>query len=141
MTNQTAVQALPELLREGYALDREIKAKTERLRIVKERLADLAEFKGGKATGHAAADGYAAKVVLRQNVRWDQDRLATIREHLPERFGRVFRPEFKPVSAKLLDQALANRESEEANSFAEGIEWAREVAPGAPQVTFERLED
>ncbi len=124
------------MLQEGARLKAEIAAATERLRQINQAVAGAAQFKDGAKTGHVVAGGVRAKVSLRDNVRWDQERLLQLRQFCPEAFERAFKAEFKPASAKGLQEAMAMDAG-----FAEGVEWARTVSPGAPQVDYEILAD
>ncbi len=108
---------------------------TEDLRRINQVLAEKAAFKPGSKTGHLAGRHFAAKVSLRENVKWDQDVLANVRQAMGDaEFFRVFKWEFKPASEKVLAGAL------EFGQHGHLIAAARTITEGAPQVSFEKLE-
>lgn len=108
---------------------------TDELRQINETLAGTADFKPGSKTGHISGRHFAAKISLRENVKWDQPRLNEARAVMGDaEFFRVFKWTFEPVSAKTLAGAL------EFGQHAELIEAARTVTEGTPYVTFEKLE-
>lgn len=125
------------LIREAAALEAEIKAKTEKLKELKLKLAALAEFKPGSKTGHLVGGGCKVKVQVKEYVKWDQDKLSQVRSFNPAKFAEVFKAEFKPISKKTLDGFLEHGN----RNMADGVRWAMTVTPGAPQVTFESLGD
>ena len=107
----------------------------EELRRINLILAERATYKPGSKTGHVTGRHFAAKVSLRENVKWNQEQLNDIRRAMGDaEFFRVFKWTFEPISSKLLAGAL------EFGQYAELIAAARTVTKGAPQVSFERLE-
>lgn len=123
------------LVDRAAALKEIIAEMTEDLRRINLTLAERAEFKPGSKTGHLAGRHFAAKVALRENVKWDQSALAAIRERMGDaEFFRVFKWTFEPLSAKVLAGAL------EFGQHGHLIAAARTVSDGAPQVSFEKLE-
>ena len=122
------------LIQEGATLKMQIEAMTSRLREINAALATEAEFKNGKKTGYLVGDGYKVKVVLRDNVKWDQEKLAQVISHLPV-IQDCFRTEYKPDSKKL---ELAMARSEEVEK---AIVWARTITPGTPAVTYEPIQE
>ena len=123
------------LVDEAAALKESIEAQTERLREINQELASQAEFKDGAKTGHISGTFYTAKVQLKENVKWDQAALETMRAKVGDsEFFKVFKWTFEPKSAKVLAGAL------EFGQHKEMIEAARTVTPGAPSVSFEKLE-
>jgi hypothetical protein len=116
-------------------LKEKIATQTEELRKVNLELVKQAEFKDGAKTGHAYGQHYSAKVQLKENVKWDQDKLAGIRSAMGDaEFFKVLTWKFEPKNAKTLAGAL------EFGQHKELIEGARTVTEGSPTVTFERLE-
>lgn len=120
----------------GAELKIQIKAMEEELKSINEALAKIADFRNGAKTGTILESGIKVTVKLRENVKWFQDRLHQVRSLLPDQFQNAFTTEFKPASSKDLKAAM-----EENEQFAKAVEWAREVKPGAPTVTYERIED
>ncbi len=123
-----------QLVHEGYLLKQEIDAKTKRLREINSKISEMAEFKDGKKTGYLTAGNIAVKVVVRENTKWDQKKLLETKPHL-KNFNDIFKTEFKPISAKHVEIAMADE------NFKKAIEWTRTINPGSPSVTYEYLEE
>ncbi len=123
-----------QLVHEGYLLKKEIDAKTKRLREINSKISELADFKEGKKTGHLTSGNFGVKVVIRENVKWDQKKLIETKPHL-KNFNNIFKTEFKPISTKHLEIAMADE------NFRKAIEWTRTITPGSPSVTYELLEE
>lgn len=122
---------MEELIKEGFALKQEIDAKTARLREINTLLADKAEYKNGSNTGRITCPGLAVKVTRRNNEKWDQTKLAQVREHFPAEFEAAFKAKYEPVK-----KALSSAPAE----FQKAAAWAVTVTPGAPTVTYETLD-
>jgi len=120
------------LLQEAFSLKQAIDTQTDRLREINRQLAESADFNDKKS---ATINGQhvKAKISLRENVKWDQDKLIHVRDHF-NHFEDAFKAEWKPVSAKALEVACVNPE------FARAVDWCRTVTPGAPSVTYELIE-
>lgn len=123
---------IEKLVQEGAKLKASIDEQTKRLREINGTIAQAAEFEDGKKTGHLVCTGYKVKVVLRDNVKWDQDKLAQVVQLIPSAAG-CFKTELKPDNKKL-DAAIAKSEDLE-----KAINWARTVTPGSPTVTYEEV--
>ena len=129
------IESVAALIDRAGALDAEVKRKTEELRTMKARVAELAEYKEGSKTGHAFGGRFKITVSLRENVKWDQDALNKLRDKMgDEEFFKVFEWAFEPKSKKLLDGAI------EFGRFGEAIKGTFTTTPGAPQVTFKPIE-
>lgn len=129
---------ISSLIAEGAALKADIDSKTARLRDINLALASLASFPEGKATAKLAGSGYAVKIQKRENVKWDQAKLEAARSSMGnEAFFSVFAWKFEPKSKKILDGFLGYGDP----SYAAMIEDARTVSDGAPQVTYEAIEE
>lgn len=126
--------SIEEKIQQGAKLKAEITAMTEQLRAINAELADQAEYQDGAKTGYVVGGGYKVKVVMRDNVKWDQSRIAQIISHLPTA-KECFKTEYKPDNKKL-DAAMAKDEEIE-----KAVNWARTVTPGAPTVSYELLEE
>lgn len=122
------------LMKEGAQLKAQIDQMAERLREINKTLAEKAEFKDGKKTAHLFAPGIKATVQLRENIKWDQDRLAEVKKHFAW-FDTVFKSEYKPKSSKELTVAMAK-----SAEFEKAVAWARTITPAAPGVTYETIE-
>lgn len=123
-----------QLIQEGANLKMQIEAMTERLRQINTVIVAEAEFKNGKKTGYLVGGGFKVKVVLRDNVKWDQEKLAQVISHLPV-IQECFRVEYKPDSKKLELAMARNAEVETA------VLWARTITPGTPAVTYEPIQE
>ena len=128
---------LSALIRRGAELKSRISVMTDELRDINLRLQSGAVFPEGKNTAHLTGGGYTATVQRKINVKWDQARLAEARARMVDaRFFDVFTWEFKPTSAKKLDGFLDFAPEEERAL----VQAARTLSPGAPQVSYELLE-
>lgn len=126
---------LESLVDQAADLKETIAGLTERLRRINLTLAEKADYKAGSRTGHLAGRYYAAKVQLKEYVKWDQKLLADARRAMGDAaFFQVFKWTFEPQSAKTLAGAL------EYGQHGPIIEAARTVSEGDPYVTFEKLE-
>lgn len=94
-----------------------------RLEVTKET-----EFPIGSKTAHHTFDCFKITIQLRENVSWDQEKIAKVKEHFPEQFPQFFKAEYKPVAAKALE--FAPPEMQKA------IDWAKIVKPGTPGITI-----
>ena len=128
---------LSQLIRRGAELKARIAAMNSELRDINLRLQSSALFPEGRHTAHLTGGGYTATVQRKVNVTWDQARLAEARARMgDERFFGVFTWEFKPSSAKKLAGFLDFApEAERALILA-----VRTLSPGAPQVSYEAIE-
>ena len=122
------------LIVEGAQLKELISTMTERLREINAQLAECADFPNGGKTGRLIGGGYLIKVVLRDNIKWDQERIQQMISHLPAAV-ECFKAEYKPDNRKL-EKVMAKDEAVE-----KAVAWARTITPGAPTVTYERLEE
>ena len=122
------------LIQEGARLKEQILAMTDRLREINAQLAECAEYPNGGKTGHLSGGGYLIKVILRDNIKWDQERIQQMISHLPG-VKECFKAEYKPDNRKL-EKVMAKDEAVE-----KAVAWARTVTPGAPTVTYERLDE
>jgi hypothetical protein len=125
---------LADLIKEGAELKSYIDQATAKLREINSALAEAAEYSDGSRTGHIYGAGYKVKVALRDNVKWDQERINQILQLIPSAAG-CFKTEYKPDNKKL-DAAIARSEELE-----KAVGWARTVTPGAPTVTYELVEE
>jgi hypothetical protein len=123
-----------DLIAEGATLKTYIETATAKLREINQQIATVAEYKDGSKTGHLVGGGYTVKVSLRDNVKWDQNKIAQVITLIPAA-KECFKTEYKPDSKKL-DAAIARSEDLE-----KAINWARTVTPGAPSVTYEKIEE
>ena len=122
-------------IRRGAELKDEISGAQTELRKINLYLAENAEYKNGSKTGKLVGAGFAVSVAKRDNIKWDQAKLAQVREYFPDTFNTAFKVECKPI-AKELERAANN-----IPGFAKAVDWCREVKPGAPTVTYTMLDD
>ncbi len=128
---------LDPLIREGALLKREIEAKTARLRSINLFLAENARFKDGRKSACLLGGGYRVKIRLHEIISWDQEKIREFRKYLPEeKFRELFQMSFEPTSKKAIDGFLAHADRELAN----GLQWCMSVKPGAPHLTYEKLD-
>lgn len=128
---------IPSLIAEGASLKATVEALQSRLREVNAALAEFADFPEGRNTARIAGAGYEVKIQRRENVKWDQAKLEAVREAMGnDEFFSVFAWKFEPKSKKALDGFLGYGDP----SYASMIEDARTVSAGAPQVTYEPID-
>lgn len=132
-----ADQYLRGLIDEAAALDNEIRQKTEQLRELKKTLAEAAIYRDGSKTGRLVSTNFEVTIQQRDNVKWDQTKLNEARLAMGDAaFFKIMKWTFEPTSAKTLNGFLEFGDQGQAGLIAA----ARTVTPGAPAVTFERLE-
>jgi len=126
------------LIREGAELKETILQDESRLREINLRLAEMATFSEGKKTATVLGAGLKAKVQLKSYVKFDQEKVAIARLEMGDfDFSRVFTWTFKPRSQRDLDGFLAHGQAEHVKLVRD----AMTITPGAPAVTYERIED
>ncbi len=130
--------SIENLVHEAYRLDREVKEKTARLRDLKKQIEAAAAFPAGKNTGQLSTPHYSVKVTRKFNETWDQTILnSTVRGTLGDGiFLKLFRFKFEPEAKQLSGYLEHGPEEHKAL-----IEDARTIRDGAPQITFETLEN
>jgi hypothetical protein len=116
-----------------------VRKQMEELELLERGLRDViassATFAPGSGTGHLVAAGVKIKVVRRENVSWKQDRLAEVAKRFGEKFASCFKSEWKP------DTRAVNAVADSDPEFAKAINWAREIRPGTPQVSYEVVDE
>ena len=125
-----------DLVVRGSELKIQMQAMTEELRGINLELSSAAEYRNGSKTGHLLEAGIKVTVQLKENIKWNQERLAQVKTLLPGVFNDTFVYEFKPASSKALEAAM-----KENTEFAKAVEWSRTISPGAPQVVYEKIID
>ncbi len=142
-TAQARVLQMPEpeavaLIREGAALKAEIDEKSERLREIHARLAGIATFASGKKTATLEGAGLRTKVQLKTYVKFDQEKVGFVRMKMGDAaFSKLFKWTFSPRSQKDLDGFMAYGDAE----IVALVRDAMTITPGAPQVTYEPVEE
>jgi len=115
-------------------LKAEVEQKTARLRDLAKQIAAVATFPEGKNTAHMVSGGYDFTIQRKENTRWDQKVLRNTRIQLgDDLFFKLFDWEFKPITRTLKGFLDTNPDK------APYIEAARTVSPGAPQISFEAI--
>ncbi|MFZ3048047.1 MAG: hypothetical protein WA151_19195 [Desulfatirhabdiaceae bacterium] len=97
-------------------------------------LTENAVYKPGVKTGHLEAHGIKVDTTPKENIKYDQDKLLTVKEHF-EFFGEAFKTEYEPIS-KAMKAFMA-----ENDEFRKAVEWSRTVTPGAPSVKYTKIEE
>jgi len=129
--------SMERLIREGAELKTRVDELTARLREVNRTLETFADF-NGKKTAHLIGGGFKVTVQKRENVKWLQERIVQLKENMPhDLFTSLFKASYEPQSKKAIDGFLQHGD----HDLAQGVVWCREISPGSPQVTFERLEE
>lgn len=136
LDGNTDMNTLKDMIIRGSEIKLQMSAMETELRTINAELAKRAQYVAGSKTGRLMEAGIKVTVSQRENVKWLQDRLMQVKEILPDQFCKAFVYEYKPATAKELKAAM-----EENEEFAKACEWARECKPGAPTVTYERIED
>ena len=118
-------------------LKMELDAKQKVLRELAAEIQEQATFPEGKNTAHIIGAGYDVSVQRRENVKWDQKKLASIRSRMgDETFFKLFTWEFKPVSARQITGFMDYGDPLQV----EALRDARTCTPGAPAITFTPIE-
>lgn len=124
------------LMREAFALKARIDADKRRLAEIYSELAAAAEFRDGSKTARVAGQEYLAKVQQRETVTWDQNMLReAVKAIGVDEFRKAFTFEYKPKSAKVLKDWMADPATSEESRRR--ISAARQVKLGSPAVSVE----
>lgn len=129
-------EAIKDLVVRGSELKLQIQNMTKLLHDINTELVKVAEFKNGSKSGHLFEAGIKVTVQVKENIKYLQDRLMQLKDLVPEAFNEAFVYEYKPASSKALLAAM-----KENADFAKGVEWSRQITPGAPYVTYEKIDD
>ncbi len=130
-------QILEALIEEGAALKREIEAKTVRLRSINLLLTESAPFESGQKTACLIGRGYKVRIRLYDNVTWDQEKIVAFSKYLPEeKFAELFKMIYEPRSKKAIDGFIAHADKD----LSTGLKWCMSVKPGAPRLTYEKMD-
>jgi hypothetical protein len=115
----------------------DIDGKSARLRRINLILAERVRFEGNQRTAHLSGAGYHVKVRLHDIIAWDQERICKFRNLLhEEKFARLFREVYEPTSKREIEGFIAHGDPD----LAEKLKWCMSVKPGAPQVSYEKME-
>jgi hypothetical protein len=120
-----------QLIQKGFSLKQKIDNMTAELRAINKQIADAAEYKNGSKTGHIMTADIAVKIVRRENVKWQQDRLETVKSHFKDQFDTLVKYEIKPDMKKI---------SKAGGDIARAFEWAKEIAEASPSVSYELIQ-
>lgn len=130
-------QILEALIEEGAALKREIEAKTVRLRSINLLLSESAPFESGQKTACLIGGGYKVRIRLHDNITWDQEKIGVFSKYLPEeKFAELFKTIYEPRSKKAIDGFIAHADKD----LSAGLKWCMSVTPGAPRLTYEKMD-
>lgn len=133
------------LISNGIATYKEkIKKLETELAGVNEAIIPLAKFRKGSKTGHLEEDGIHAKVVHKETVTYNPDKLAVIKPVHPSWFSMAFKETEVPASTKYAvsskKQLKAACDNEPTGDFRSALEWAKEVKPGKTTVAYTLVE-
>ena len=121
---------------EYVSLKSEVEQKTARLRDLAKQIAAVTTFPEGKNTAHAVEAGYNFTIQRKENVRWDQKKLATCRADFgDDLFFKLFGWKYEP-NTKILNGFFETGDPSQIGMVLD----ARTVSPGAPQISFEAIE-
>lgn len=124
---------MEKLMQEYLKNKEQMEVLNQRQEEITVELTAMAEYKDGSKTGHLYADDLHFSVSKRDNVTWDQALLDAGRVQIGnEAFFRIFKPEFKPQSKAVLDNAL-----ETAKEVYKPVLAAMTVKTGKPQIRVE----
>lgn len=103
---------------------------------IKDKLAAMATFKPGSATGHVQTPTHKVTVTRRETVKYDQAKLDEARQAIGDKaFLSAFKWEFKPIDKRTLDHWLAVA-ADEHKAF---VLRAMTTKPAAPSVKVKEL--
>lgn len=123
---------LKKLFERGYSLKKTIDEMTAELKNINLRIADEAEYKPGSKTGHILTPDIQVIVSRRENVKWNPEKLQSIKSHFSDRFDELVKFEIKPDARKIKQ---AGGEIERA------FNWAKEITPAQPTVSYELIKE
>jgi len=118
------------LIQEGFRVKMQISALTDRLHGIHRQIAELALYRDGSKNGYIHTPDFKVTVSQRDNVKWNSERLMSIKNHFGDVFDSFVKYEIKPDIRKI---KAAGGEIEKAFS------WAKEITPAQPQVTYEMV--
>ena len=121
---------MQNLIQQGYQIKNQIAQLTEQLHAINKQIADLAEYKNGSKTGHIITPDFKVVVTQRENVKWDTEKLMSIKNFFGDRFDSLVKVEYKPDVKKI---------KKEGGEVARAFNWAKEVTQGTPSVTYELI--
>ena len=125
-----------KIARQYVLLKSEVEQKTAQLRDLAKQLAGSATFPEGKNTAHMVSGGYDFTIQRKENVRWDQKKLATCRADFgDDLFFKLFGWKYEP-NTKILNGFFETGDPSQIGMVLD----ARTVSPGAPQISFEAIE-
>ena len=119
-----------KLIKEAYQIKTKVAQMQSRLKEINLQVAEQAEYKEGSKTGHIYTPDFEVTVSLRENVKWNQERLSEISRHIPE-FNKLVKTEIKPDVRKI---------KKLENNHQKAFDWCKEVKPAAPSVTYSLVE-
>lgn len=131
------------LLTNGIATYKEkIKELEKELAGVNETLIPLAKFRKNSKTGHLEDDGIHVKVVKKEIVIYDPEKMPLIKQVHPALFEIAFKEKAIPAHTVYKQSGVKPMKTAiESNAdFADAVAWAQEVKPGKTTVTYTILE-
>lgn len=119
-----------ELVQQGYLIKMQISALTDKLHGIHQQIADSADYRDGSKTGHIHTPDFKITVSQRENVKWNTDKLMSVKNYFGDKFDSLVKYEIKPDIRKI---KATGGEIEKA------FLWAKESTAGQPQVTYEMI--
>ena len=123
---------MQKLIERGYQIKQQLEVLKTELTQINVEVAKNAQFQNGKKTGHITTGTINAKVVLRETIKWDQEKLSKISEHF-DNFSQFIKTEIKPVMAAI--------NKAPSKDLQKAFAWCKEVKPATPAVTYELIEE
>lgn len=125
------------ILLEAYKLEEEIRAKSIKLRNLKKKIVNMAEFDYGKRTATVCEDNIFAKIFLREFIKWDQNILEKIRNKIGDSaFFKLFIWEYKPVRRNFSSLACYFNDDLKAD-----LKSAKQVYSRSPSIEIRLIGD
>lgn len=119
-----------KLIQQGYQLKMQITALNEQLHAINKQVAEQAIYRNDSKTGHINTPDIKVTVSQRENVKWDNEKLMSIKNYFGDKFDSFVKVEYKPDIRKI---KASGGEIEKA------FLWAKESTAGQPQVTYEMI--
>lgn len=113
---------LSAMINRAYDIKQQIDNLSVELKDLNAKIYEEAVFADGKKTTYLAGDGLCAKIVKKENRKWDQGKLNIARMNMgDEKFLTLFNFEWKPKSAKDIDGFLGYAPDEQKKPILEAL--------------------
>lgn len=121
---------MQKLIQQGYQLKNQIAQLTEQLHAINKHIADAAEYKNGSKTGHIITPDFKVTVINRENIKWDTDKLMSVKNFFNDKFDSFVKYEIKPDLRKI---------KKEGGEIEKAFNWAKEITLSKPTVSYELI--